>query len=103
MEDTLGHEKARILLLERLLVADILESERLHSFKELLADASDLVNQMFYEEALEELKREGLLDESSHAIEGGDAMGRLSQAGRDFVRHLELGGPRPGLPDPSGL
>jgi hypothetical protein len=74
------------LLRERLGYADAINSSELHSFRELMADRSDVISDNWYWEAFEELEAQGHLNPSSLKLNGGDAVARPSADGRLYLR-----------------
>lgn len=79
------------LLRIRLRDTDALNVTRLHSFKELMRHEaeSNLIADGWYWEAYEELELLGHLDPASHRAIGGNAYGRLSADGREYLGTID--------------
>jgi hypothetical protein len=76
------------LLRVRLGIADAVDPDHGHSFKELMKDHSDVIADRWYHEAFDELEEQGHLDRGSGKAMG-DAHGRLSADGRLYLRTSE--------------
>jgi hypothetical protein len=74
----------------RMYDADSLNSSEMHSFKKkLLADYEGKIPERWYWELWEELDAQGHLDRAASAkLNQGDAGGRLSADGREYLRQL---------------
>jgi hypothetical protein len=86
MQEPPSFEELVDLLRVRLRDADAVEASRIHSFRELMSDQTEVIADNGYWEAFEELQAQGHLDPASHKESGGDACGRLSADGRLYLR-----------------
>jgi hypothetical protein len=90
-EDPPTFEELTELLRVRLNDADALTPGGLHSFRELMADYSEVIPDAWYWDAFDELEAQGHLD--PHSVRGNNhnAFGRLSADGRLYLRQAENG------------
>jgi len=74
---------------ERLGIADAVDLERLHRFREdLMSDEEKaVIPQGWYHNVFDELEVQGHLDGASSKMNGYDACGRLSAEGRYYLAH----------------
>lgn len=87
MAEVLRFDEWVDLLRERLGIADSVNDDgRLHSFRELMRDYAESTPHQWYWQGEEELSLLGHLHPASTVLNGGDACGRLSPAGRASVR-----------------
>ena len=84
----LTFDEAVDLVLRRLALLHALDPARLHSFKEVIAGEQAQLPDIFYYDAFEYLQLWGFLHPSS-ALVGGDAVGKLSADGLDYVRQRD--------------
>ncbi len=74
------------LLRQRLFGADALDRSKLHDFQDLMSDVADVAPEGWYDDAFEELEAQGHLHKASGRAMGGAVFGRLSAAGRLYIR-----------------
>jgi hypothetical protein len=85
-------EESLELLVERMGDADRLFPSRMHDFVgDLMTDVKDRLWPTWAVEAYEELDARRFLIAESDILNGGDAMGRLSADGREYLRALRRG------------
>lgn len=78
------------LLRERLFDADALFPSQAHSFMALMSDYADVIPDVWYQQAFEELDAQGHIGIEANGM-GFDCHARLSADGRLFVRQSREG------------
>ena len=81
----LSFDGAVELVLRRLALLQAVDPSRLHSFKEVIGEEQEQLPNIFYYDAFEYLQLWGFLHPASRLV-GGDALGKLSADGLDYVR-----------------
>jgi hypothetical protein len=87
MPDPISLDEFADLLRERLGMADALDVQKLHPFKELMSEYVDVVPDGWWQDAFDELDAQGHLHPASGGAFGvGNVHGRLSADGKLHLR-----------------
>lgn len=86
--DRLTFDEGVQVVLRRLALMQARDPAGLHSFREVIGAEQSQLPDFFYYDAFEYLQLWGFLHASS-ALVGGDAVGRLSADGLDYVRQRD--------------